>query len=82
MKKIILLLSMFFTLFADAGDKIYLASSNPYVLGGTVSTETPPASPEYEVFWSLGEACILYNTTSGIDAAWNLGESYIFDEVE
>lgn len=30
--------------------------------------------------WSLGESQLLYSPTTGIDAAWALGESFVFDE--
>jgi hypothetical protein len=30
--------------------------------------------------WSYGDSCLLYSPTTGLDSAWSLGESVIFDE--
>lgn len=30
--------------------------------------------------WSLGESNLWYTPTSGLDASWGLGESFILDE--
>jgi len=30
--------------------------------------------------WSLGESQLLYSPTTGLDATWSFGESFVFDE--
>jgi hypothetical protein len=35
-----------------------------------------------EPVWSFGESQLLYDSTSALDVAWSLGESFLLDEYE